>query len=151
MTVIAINDRGNFDILYFPKNFNVDIYDEYAYGSEVVETLEKNIVRYGVKIGKEYTVHGILSYKNQNRFLIIDEMNEWSFIPCEIFVVYDNNINKNWFYNHYVTNSGLLSIISYSYITNDYNSFVKLIEGDSDIIYSLYKYIIIPTESEKID
>lgn len=146
MKAIAIFDRGSFDILYLPKYTINNTYDEYACGLEVAETLENHIIRYGVKIGNTYNIHGVLSYKGQNRFLIIDEMNDWSFIPCELFDICDKSIDNNWCYNQYILSDNLLSVISYSRITNNYNNLTRLIEGDPATIQSLYEDFEIASE-----
>ena len=135
MKAIAIFDRGSFDILYLPKYTINNTYDEYACGLEVAETLENHIIRYGVKIGNTYNIHGVLSYKGQNRFLIIDEMNDWSFIPCELFDICDKSIDNNWCYNQYILS-----------ITNNYNNLTRLIEGDPATIESLYEDFEIASE-----
>ena len=148
MTAVAKYDRGSFDILYLPKKAIINTYEDYAYGNEVAETLGNNMNKYGIIIGKMYNIYGVLSYGSQNRFLIRDELNDWSFIPCELFEICDNNVDKNWQYNQYMIDGIILSVISYSCITNNYNSLIRLIEGDPTTIQLLYNDVIIPTENE---
>ena len=73
-------------------------------------------------------------------------MNDWSFIPCELFDICDKSIDNNWCYNQYILSDNLLSVISYSRITNNYNNLTRLIEGDPATIESLYEDFEIASE-----
>lgn len=53
------------------------------------------MAEYGIKIGKEYLVMGLITFQTYQAYLI-DDNGFISACPCQLFEVIDNKVNSNW-------------------------------------------------------
>lgn len=55
------------------------------------------IAEYGIEIGKEYLVMGLITFQTYQAYLI-DDNGFIAAYPCQLFEVVDNKINSNWLF-----------------------------------------------------
>ena len=53
------------------------------------------MAEYGIEIGKEYLVMGLITFQTYQAYLI-DDSGFISACPCQLFEVVDNKVNSNW-------------------------------------------------------
>jgi hypothetical protein len=53
------------------------------------------MAEYGIEIGKEYLVMGLITFQTYQAYLI-DDNGFISACPCQLFEVVDNKVNSNW-------------------------------------------------------
>jgi hypothetical protein len=89
--------------------------------------------QYGVEIGKEYLVMGMLMGEGSLSYLV-DSMGEISIYPYPLFEVIDNSINSNWFFRAFKIADGFFpyqeAIWGYKELVFDESHYEKLIEGE---------------------
>ena len=88
---------------------------------------------YGLEIGKEYLVTGILTFKqSDDLYYLVDENGRPSWFPYQIFETVNNELPRNWFVkvnlgNDYVDYKNL---IGFNELCNDEDFFNQLLERE---------------------
>jgi hypothetical protein len=79
---------------------------------EISPTIPNNF-NYGLVLGKEYIVLGLMCFKKSNTlYFLVDEENRPGFFPFQIFEIIENRIPINWHLKINVNNE----FVDYSYI-----------------------------------
>lgn len=55
------------------------------------------MAEYGIEIGKEYLVMGLITFETYQAYLI-DDNGFISACPCQLFEVVDSKVNSNWYF-----------------------------------------------------
>lgn len=63
-----------------------------------VTTLFSNEYTYDLELGKEYTIMGLVIYKDSNcLYYLVDEHGRPSWVPYRLFEISDNSLPQNWY------------------------------------------------------
>lgn len=99
------------------------------------------MAEYGIEIGKEYLVMGVLIFQTYQAYLI-DENGFISAYPCQFFEVIDDTLNPNWNFRLIEKDEDiypyLQSIFGYPELCSDKKAYENLIverEEDAQRIY----------------
>ena len=90
---------------------------------------------YGLEIGKEYIVMGILTFKTSNHlYVLIDENSRPSWFPYQIFKIVDNAFPQNWFVkiNDTREDTDFYNLIGFDELCNEENFYNRLIEREDE-------------------
>ena len=110
-----------------PSNISRDIPDDFDYGLE---------------IGKEYTVMGMLTFKRSNHlYFLIDENGRPSWFPHQIFDVLNNALPQNWFVkiNREKDNVDFYNLIGFKELCNSENFFNQLLEREESVMRTYFR------------
>lgn len=126
--------------LVIPNNI-LKMLDEANYVSSTEwYTINSRESGYALKIGCDYVVYGILIYKNEIRYLIINEDNIPGFFPSDLFDVVEHYILFDWGLNVYnICLEKCVLIISENIIA-DYTEFKDLVNNETNAIKRFWEY-----------
>lgn len=99
------------------------------------------IAEYGIEIGKEYLVMGLIIFQTYQAYLI-DDNGFISACPCQLFEVVDSKVNSNWHFRLIEKDEDIYpfvqAILGYPELCSDKKSYENLIvemEEDAQRIY----------------
>ncbi|MDR1203753.1 MAG: hypothetical protein LBL58_19260 [Tannerellaceae bacterium] len=99
------------------------------------------MAEYGIEIGKEYLVMGLIIFKTYQAYLI-DDNGFISACPCQLFEVVDSKVNPNWHFRLIEKDEDIYpfiqSIFGYPELCSDKKAYENLIvemEEDTQRIY----------------
>jgi hypothetical protein len=112
--------------------------------SKVEDKISDNF-DYGLKIGNEYIVMGILTFKDSTLlYYLVDENGKPSWFPNQIFNIIDNQFPHNWFLkiNENRDDVDFYNLIGFNELCNETNYFNSLLERDEIALSIYYKHKI---------
>ena len=89
--------------------------------------------RVGLENGREYSVYGIVIFKQVIHYLLLPSSNELpNWYPANYFSISDNLIPSNWFFQKYPDEdiSGYQMILGYKEMVDNNNHIISLIERE---------------------
>ena len=92
---------------------------------------------YGLEIGKEYLVMGMLTFKKSNNlYFLIDENGRPSWFPFQIFDILNNELPDNWFVKVNINNEYVdyFNLIGFAELCNKEDFFNQLLERDEEVM-----------------
>lgn len=99
------------------------------------------MAEYGIEIGKEYLVMGLITFQTYQAYLI-DDNGFISACPCQLFEVVDNKVNSNWHFRLIEKDEDIYpfvqAILGYPELCSDKKAYENLIvemEQDTQRIY----------------
>jgi len=99
------------------------------------------LTQYGIEIGNEYLVMGIIIFETYQGYLI-DDGGFISVYPCQLFEVLDNKINDNWQFRLIDNKEDIYpfvqAIFGYSELCTDKNAYEKLIVEKEELAERIY-------------
>lgn len=98
---------------------------------------------YGLEIGKEYIVMGIVLYKNSNNmYYLVDSNGRPNWFPYQIFKISENSLPEDWFINvqYKKENSDIYSIWGFSELCNNEEYYDLLMDRDKSALNIYFKY-----------
>ena len=123
MILKCIMTQCNYPILVLPQTRNG--YEDYVSSSESF-TIDSETFGYKLTENNFYKVYGILFYKEQIRFLIMDDDNMPGFFPSTIFMIENSLMYFDYECRKYQINNSELIIIGYSDLVNNYDEICDL-------------------------
>jgi|SRR5690606_8338070 len=90
---------------------------------------------FGLELGKEYLVMGLLTFKQSNDlYYLIDEGGRPSWFPNQIFEVLSNNLPYNWYMKINIDDDYVdyRNLIGFSELCNEQDFFNQLLERDEE-------------------
>ena len=103
-------------------------------------TIDSRWSGYPIKMGNEYTVYGILIFKNQIRYLIFNNFDIPGFYPSCLFDVVENYLLYDWGINIFHVNTEKYILIISEDVVNCYEHFSALVDCQGDAIKRLLDY-----------
>lgn len=99
------------------------------------------MAEYGIEIGKEYLVMGLITFQTYQAYLI-DDNGFISACPCQLFEVVDSKVNSNWHFRLIEKDEDIYpfvqAILGYPELCSDKKAYENLIvemEEDAQRIY----------------
>ncbi len=99
------------------------------------------MAEFGIEIGKEYLVMGLITFQTYQAYLI-DDNGFISACPCQLFEVVDNKVNSNWHFRLIEKDEDIYpfvqAILGYPELCSDKKAYENLIvetEQDTQRIY----------------
>lgn len=90
---------------------------------------------YGLELGKEYLVMGVMTYKSSNNvYFLIEENLRPAWFPFQIFKIIKNDFPKDWYLYINVSDkySDCYNLIGFEELCNNNSFFNKLLERDEE-------------------
>lgn len=105
-------------------------------------TVDSQTTEYMLTKERDYTVHGIMAYDGQVRFLLQDDDGFPVFCPDNLFVTKDSHIYWDWCTSTYEVEGKPLLIVGYPEITTpkDYSNLIDLIKRNKNGIDRFLQY-----------
>jgi len=97
---------------------------------------------FGLEIGKEYLVTGILTFKqSDDLYFLVDENGRPSWFPFQIFETINNELPKNWFVKINVGNDYVdyKNLIGFNELCNEDDFFNQLLERDEEAMQVYFR------------
>lgn len=92
-----------------------------------------------MSVSREYTVYGMLFYKNELRYLIADD-NMPGFFPAELFEITERYILFDWELNEFTIDSEKLYVMGYTELISSYPRLRDLIDRDGCAVRDFCEY-----------
>ena len=107
-------------------------YDETTRGG--AHTLERGERGYCLTANKEYTVLGIMIYKGEVRYLILNDDGEGGFFPESLFYISDGSLLFDWSFNQISLHEGHIIFIGDNSVFTGYSDLRDFIDNNNPII-----------------
>lgn len=97
---------------------------------------------YGLDLGKEYLVMGMLTFKESNNlYFLVDEGGRPSWFPFQIFEISNNKIPESWFVKINTDNdyTDYFNLISFDELSNQEDYFNQLLGRDEEAMQVYFR------------
>lgn len=139
MEAKCINNKGSYPALTIPKDATKSISNSNYVSSHEWYTIDGEMVGYPLSVGNIYKVYAILVFNDTYRFLVFDNDNLPQFYPSELFECVETSLPIDCHFCSYKAYDSMFLFIGPDCI-NNYQSFVDLIDLDSNAISKLIEY-----------
>lgn len=142
MKVRCLRNCGKYGPLVLPYVYGESMSDLNFISSHEWYSIdsEPELSGYSLTISSEYTVYGMLFYKNELRYLIADDDNMPGFFPADLFEITERYVLLDWEMNVFTIDSEKLYVIGYTELVSNYSQLRDLIDGDSCAVRDFLEY-----------
>ena len=103
-------------------------------------TIDEALSGYSLRIGSLYSVFSVMIYKEEIRYLIIDENGHIGFFPSRLFSIYDRFVLVDWELFEYSLTGNLLLLLGPGCIVGKYDLVCKVIEERTEMVCAILEY-----------
>ena len=149
MVVICKKNMCECEPLVLPQDCLNDITEDNYLVAPEWYTIDDKLSGYRLTPEKIYIVYGLLFFKNQNRYLLMDDNHIPGFFPSELFRINDTKFLSDWKSREYIIESNVLRFVGYPALCESYDNLIGLIGGESHHIemFLCYKEQLLPRNS----
>ena len=140
MKIKCLRSYGRYEPLVLPYVYGKSISDLNFIVSHEWHTIDSEVSGYSLSVSIEYTVYGLLFYRNELRYLIIDNNNIPGFFPADLFEIIEGYMQFDWEVNEFRIDSDRLFVIGYAELLSDYSKIRDLIDRNSSAIRAFLEY-----------